>query len=124
MPSPGLWPGKWASPARTMWRWPNAMPLAISVPSLLKVNYNVCSMYQNLASKSFWITASIPVKFAPDEDKKKAALEKFNGKLDGFIKNIEKILEDNGGEWMVGKDFTWADLYVSITLHHVILMPF
>ena len=64
------------------------------------------------------------MKFAPDEDKKKAALEKFNGKLDGFIKNIEKILEDNGGEWMVGKDFTWADLYVSIALHHVILMPF
>ena len=33
------------------------------------------------------------MKFAPDEDKKKAALEKFNGKLDGFIKNIEKILQ-------------------------------
>merc|ERR1712037_703206 len=60
--------------------------------------------------------ASVSVKFAPDEEKKKAALEKFNGKLDGFIKNIEKMLEENGGEWMVGKEFTWADLYVAVAL--------
>jgi len=61
--------------------------------------------------------ASVSIKFAPDEEKKKAALEKFNPKLDAFIKNIEKILEENGGEWLVGKDFTWADLSVAIALH-------
>ena len=73
-----------------------------------------------MVCKILLISAAVPVKFAPDEDKKKAALEKFNGKLDGFIKNIEKILEENGGEWMVGKEFTWADLNVSVALHQVI----
>ena len=72
-----------------------------------------------MVCKILLISAAVPVKFAPDEDKKKAALEKFNGKLDGFIKNIEKILEENGGEWMVGKEFTWADLYVSVALDQV-----
>ena len=48
-------------------------------------------------------------------------MEKFKKKLDPFIKNIEKILEDNGGEWMVGAEFTWADLYVAYTLDQVIL---
>ena len=72
-----------------------------------------------MACKILLISAAVPVKFAPDEDKKKAALEKFNGKLDGFIKNIEKILEENGGDWLVGKEFTWADLYVSVALHQV-----
>ena len=67
----------------------------------------------------FFNSASVSIKFAPDEEKKKAALEKFNPKLDAFIKNIEKILEENGGEWLVGKDFTWADLSVAIALHQV-----
>ena len=67
----------------------------------------------------FFNSASVSIKFAPDEEKKKAALEKFNPKLDAFIKNIEKILEENGGEWLVGKDFTWADLCVAIALHQV-----
>ena len=65
------------------------------------------------------LSDSVSVKFAPDEEKKKAAVEKFNGKLDGFIKNIEKMLEENGGEWMVGKEFTWADLYVAVALFQV-----
>merc|ERR1712037_318017 len=64
--------------------------------------------------------ASVSIKFAPDDEKKKAALEKFNPKLDAFIKNIEKILEENGGEWMVGKEFTWADLYVAYVLNQYI----
>ena len=55
--------------------------------------------------------------FAPDEAKKKEAREKFKIKLDGFIVNMEKLLDENGGEWMVGKWFTWADLYVVVVLH-------
>ena len=51
---------------------------------------------------------------APQEDK-----DKFKGKLENFIKNMEKLLDENGGEWMVGKGFTWADLYVADVLHHV-----
>ena len=51
---------------------------------------------------------------APQEDK-----DKFKGKLDNFIKTIEKLLDENGGDWMVGKGFTWADLYVAVVLHHV-----
>ena len=55
--------------------------------------------------------------FAPkatQEDK-----DKFKGKLNNFIKNMEKLLDENGGEWMVGKGFTWADLYVAVVLNHV-----
>ena len=51
---------------------------------------------------------------APQEDK-----DKFKVKLDKFIKNMEKLLDENGGEWMVGEGFTWADLYVAHVLHHV-----
>ena len=57
--------------------------------------------------------------FSPDGDEKNQALEKFKTKLDSFIKNIEKILEENGGEWMVGNEFTWADLYVAYVLNQV-----
>ena len=57
--------------------------------------------------------------FSPDGDEKNQALEKFKKKLDSFIKNIEKILEENGGEWMVGNEFTWADLYVAYVLNQV-----
>ena len=32
---------------------------------------------------------------------------------------MDKILDENGGDWMVGKGFTWADLYVAVVLHHV-----
>merc|ERR1712061_425392 len=42
---------------------------------------------------------------------------KFKGKLDNFIKTMEKLLFENGGEWMVGKGFTWADLYVAVVLN-------
>ena len=55
--------------------------------------------------------------FAPkatQEDK-----DKFKAKLNNFIKNMEKLLDENGGEWMVGKGFTWADLYVAVVLNHV-----
>ena len=50
----------------------------------------------------------------PQEDK-----DKFKGKLNNFIKNMEKLLDENGGEWMVGKGFTLADLYVMVVLYHV-----
>lgn len=67
--------------------------------------------------------ASVPcAPFSPDGDEKKQALEKFKTKLDSFIKNIEKILEENGGQWMVGKEFTWADLYVAYVLNQVSLI--
>ena len=55
--------------------------------------------------------------FAPDEAKKQEAKKKFKIKLDGFIMNMEKLLDENGGEWMVGMWFTWADLYVVVVLH-------
>ena len=51
---------------------------------------------------------------APQEDK-----DNFKGKLENFINNMEKLLDENGGNWMVGKGFTWADLYVAVVLHHV-----
>ena len=76
--------------------------------------------------ESLPISAAAQVKFAsdedispPDEETAKAAREKLIPKLEGFIKNIERILEENGGEWLVGKEFTWADLYVSVALDQV-----
>ena len=41
------------------------------------------------------------------------------GKLNNFIKNMEKLLDENGGEWMLGNGFTLADLYVMVVLYHV-----
>ena len=55
----------------------------------------------------------------PDGEDKAKSLEAFKTKLDKFIPNIEKILEENGGEWMVGDGFTWADLYVAYVLDQV-----
>ena len=51
---------------------------------------------------------------ATQEDK-----DKFKGKLDNFIKNMEKLLDENGGEWMVGNGFTLADMFVMVVLYHV-----
>ena len=70
--------------------------------------------------KHLYFTASVPcAPFSPDGEEKNQALEKFKEKLETFIKNIEKILEDNGGDWMVGNEFTWADLYVAYVLNQV-----
>lgn len=61
--------------------------------------------------------ASVPcAPWVPDGEDKAKSLEAFKTKLDKFIPNIEKILEENGGEWMVGEGFTWADLYVAYVL--------
>ena len=56
---------------------------------------------------------------APEE-----AREKFKGKLDNFIKKMEMLLDENGGEWMVGKAFTWADLYIAVVLQQVSIQSF
>ena len=55
--------------------------------------------------------------FAPNAPEE--AREKFKGKLDNFITNMEKLLDENGGEWMVGDSFTWADLYIAVVLQQV-----
>ena len=55
--------------------------------------------------------------FAPNASQE--ARDKFKGKLGSFVKNMEKLLEQNGGEWMVGGGFTLADLYVAIVLSQV-----
>ena len=66
------------------------------------------------------ISASVPcAPWVPDGEDKAKSLEAFKAKLDKFIPNIEKILEENGGEWMVGDGFTWADLYVAYVLDQV-----
>ena len=76
----------------------------------------------SILMKHVYFTASVPcAPFSPDGEEKNKALEKFKEKLETFIKNIEKILEDNGGDWMVGNEFTWADLYVAYVLNQVSL---
>ena len=57
----------------------------------------------------------IPLFFEKDPEKNKELREKFQSKrLPRFIKITEQMLDENGGEWLVGKGFTWADLNVAV----------
>merc|ERR1719150_1228235 len=48
----------------------------------------------------------VPVMFEKDEAKKKEMTEK----LTPFMKNLAEALKDNGGQWLVGGDLTYADI--------------
>ena len=51
----------------------------------------------------------------PDEESKKAALEKFNsGKLVHFFQTLETLLTNWGGEFAVGTAFTFADFNIAL----------
>ena len=39
--------------------------------------------------------------------------------LPKWIGQMEKILEANGGEYLVGSDLTWADIAVAVMLGHL-----
>ena len=65
-----------------------------------------------LETRLIFRSAAPPVAFAPDEAQKREAKVMYAFKLNSFIENMEKLLDENGGEWMVGKWFTWADLFV------------
>lgn len=64
---------------------------------------------------SKYLSFSIPLFFESDPGKNKELREKFKSKrLPRFIKIVEQMLDENGREWLVGKDFTWADLSVAV----------
>ena len=111
--------------AKTILRWPNAMQLWISAQKWLKVIsqlYRIALQIQKQRKNfsGYTFSASVPcAPWVPDGEDKAKSLEAFKTKLDKFIPNIEKILEENGGEWMVGDGFTWADLYVAYVLDQV-----
>jgi glutathione S-transferase len=49
--------------------------------------------------------------FEKDPAKKAELEEKYTAEnLPKFIKSMEKRLEENGGQWLVGSDLTWADI--------------
>merc|ERR1712061_499784 len=53
----------------------------------------------------------VPVMFEKDEAKKKEMAEKFmTEQLTPFMKNLAEALKDNGGQWLVGGDLTYADI--------------
>jgi glutathione S-transferase len=55
--------------------------------------------------------------FEKDETRKIENKEKFmNNVLPTFLKRCEKMLADNGGEWFVGSDITWADMNNAVAL--------
>ena len=60
--------------------------------------------------------------FAPifkekDEAKKKEMTEKFRKEdIPPFMKNMAQALEDNGGQWLVGDDVTYADIMLAVLL--------
>ena len=39
--------------------------------------------------------------------------------LPKWIGQMEKILDANGGEYLVGADLTWADIAVAVNLSHL-----
>lgn len=60
---------------------------------------------------------SVKIFFEKDEDKKKGLEEKMqNETAPAFIKNMTIILTKNGGQYMVGKGLTWADISISIVM--------
>ncbi len=59
-------------------------------------------------------------RFAKDEAVKEEAKKKFcDETLPTFVKHVEKVLENNGGEFLVGKSLTWADIILAVTMSHV-----
>ena len=62
----------------------------------------------------------MPVLFQPDEAKKKEMAETFiKEQLTPFMKNLAGTLKDNGGQWLVGSDLTYADLFMAQLLDFV-----
>merc|ERR1712241_1477122 len=59
----------------------------------------------------------VPVLFQPDEAKKKEMAETFiKEQLTPFMKNLAGALKDNGGQWLVGSDLTYADIMLASLL--------
>jgi glutathione S-transferase len=52
--------------------------------------------------------------FEKDETKKKELEDKMKNEVaPAFLKNMTTIITSNGGNWLVGKGLTWADIAVS-----------
>ena len=55
-----------------------------------------------------------PIFREKDEAKKKEMAEKFKKEeLPPFMKNMAQALKDNGGQWLVGGDITYADIMLA-----------
>jgi len=52
------------------------------------------------------------VYFEEDRDKKAEMKKTAEDKMTAFLENLSKIAEQNGGKYLVGKSFTWADFVV------------
>ena len=58
-----------------------------------------------------------PIFREKDEAKKKEMTEKFRKEdIPPFMKNMAQALEDNGGQWLVGDDVTYADIMLAVLL--------
>ena len=100
--------------------WISAQKLQKVTSQLYIQNSFTNSKFNTFIKIRYIFSASVPcAPWVPDGEDKAKSLEAFKAKLDKFIPNIEKILEENGGEWMVGEGFTWADLYVAYVLDQV-----
>ena len=58
-----------------------------------------------------------PIMKEKDEAKKKEMTEKFRKEdIPPFMKNLAEALKDNGGQWLVGDDVTYADIMMAVLL--------
>jgi glutathione S-transferase len=70
-----------------------------------------------LTSLDILHTAGLKIKFESDAAKKAELKEKYIADtMPKFLTCMEKRLEENGGQFLVGNGVTWADIAVAIQL--------
>ena len=69
---------------------------------------------------SIYLPWCLSSRFEKDEAKKKELEKKFlDEDLPKWLGQMEKFLDANGGEHLVGADLTWADIAVAVSLSHL-----
>jgi glutathione S-transferase len=70
-----------------------------------------------LTSLDIFHTAGLKIKFESDAAKKAELKEKYIADtMPKFLTCMEKRLEENGGQFLVGTGVTWADIAVALQL--------
>ena len=80
----------------------------------------VLQFYEHLIITFCVFSEFAPIMREKDEAKKKEMTEKFiKEELPPFMKNLSEALKDNGGQWLVGSDMTYADIFMALLLNYI-----